>query len=1108
MSRSVLRGLTALALAAGTAVALPQTATAAPDGSGLVINEVYLNGGSSGAVYLNKYVELHNPTNEPINVAGWSVQYRSYSQTGDFSGVIPLGDHQVAPGGTFLVGGNANSTNGEPLPTVDAPSAVAFSGNDNGGTIALSKSATKLSGDVAAVRADANLVDLVGYGVSNTFETAPVSRGTAPDLTYSVTSSLNRVGGADTDDNATDFVPGAPSPEACGEACDLAPAPVETLPIAEIQGTEAESDLVGQTVTTTGVVTAVYATGGFNGAFIQTPATGGAVGAASHGLFVYGSAFARVVAPGDTLDVTGTVSEYNGMTQLEPTGWTPAQTSGTVTTTPVTFPMGESRREALEGMLVDATSGTYTLTNNYDTNRYGEISLAAGDSVLPQPTNEVRPGTSAYDDLVAENAARAITIDDGQSTNFTGGGKDVPGTWLTSTNEVRTGAGVTIDDDSLVLDYRNSAWKLQPRRPISAGDEPATISPQSTRETQPDDVGGAIKLASFNVLNYFTTTGEDWVAAGNTCSWYTDRSGTRITVNSCSDNGPRGAANDVSLARQQDKIVTALNALDADIVSLEEIEDTGSLGGADRDEALKTLVSALNAAAGSEKWAAVLSPTTVPESGRDVIRTAFIHQVDAVEPVGPSMILDSPAFANARAPLAQEFRPVGGNADADFVAIVNHFKSKGSGEGENADQGDGQGASNPARVAQAEALVEFVDTLQTGADTDRVFLLGDFNAYSKEDPLQVIEAAGFVNVAQTLTDEETYQFSGLHGSLDHVFASPAAFERVTGADVWTINAPESIGREYSRFNNNVTNLFEPGTPFRASDHDPVLVGYDPAGASVPTTTSVQVPSTVWIDEPVDVDVWVSAAQGSAQGTISVVVGDTEIAAGPVVDGEATVTVPANTLEAGRHTLEVAFTGADGFDDSVASTEITVRAATELIATAEPGTYGQPTPIRVEAAPGTGGFVHAAVGSRAIVASALMMDGKATVWVPGTALLPGSTPVRVFLADGANAEPRQTTVTLTIAKARAIISAKVLGKKVTKKGATVRVTLRTLGFTESKGVVRIHQGSRQIGDAKVRNGKATMRLKDLRGKGVQRLTVEYSGSNTTVPASGELRVRVL
>jgi predicted extracellular nuclease len=89
----------------------------------------------------------------------------------------------------------------------------------------------------------------------------------------------------------------------------------------------------------------------------------------------------------------------------------------------------------------------------------------------------------------------------------------------------------------------------------------------------------------------------------------------------------------------------------------------------------------------------------------------------------------------------------------------------------------------------------------------------------------VIEDADYVNVPRALTDKETYQFDGLIGSLDHVFASRQAFRQVTGADIWNINAYESVGREYSRYNANVTNLYAPG-PYRASDHDPEIVGFN------------------------------------------------------------------------------------------------------------------------------------------------------------------------------------------------------------------------------------------------------------------------------------------
>src|SRR5699024_6443456 len=145
---------------------------------------------------------------------------------------------------------------------------------------------------------------------------------------------------------------------------------------------------------------------------------------------------------------------------------------------------------------------------------------------------------------------------------------------------------------------------------------------------------------------------------------------------------------------------------------------------------------ARNAEAGGERWAFAQSPQSLP-AGEDVIRTAFIYQPDEVQPGGDSALLtDSDALGNAREPLAQAFTT--GDDEEPFVAIVNHFKSKGSGSGDgNVDNGDGQGNSNADRVAQAQALVGFADEQKEAAGTEDVVLLGDFNSYTEEDPMQV-----------------------------------------------------------------------------------------------------------------------------------------------------------------------------------------------------------------------------------------------------------------------------------------------------------------------------------------------------------------------------------
>ena len=102
----------------------------------------------------------------------------------------------------------------------------------------------------------------------------------------------------------------------------------------------------------------------------------------------------------------------------------------------------------------------------------------------------------------------------------------------------------------------------------------------------------------------------------------------------------------------------------------------------------------------------------------------------------------------------------------------------------------------------------FANEFKTLRGITRVFLAGDFNAYSEEDPIQVLNAAGYTNLESTSDpDEESYNFDGQIGSLDHVLANAAALADVDGVDIWEINANESVYYEYSRFNYNVTNLY-------------------------------------------------------------------------------------------------------------------------------------------------------------------------------------------------------------------------------------------------------------------------------------------------------------
>ena len=271
--------------------------------------------------------------------------------------------------------------------------------------------------------------------------------------------------------------------------------------------------------------------------------------------------------------------------------------------------------------------------------------------------------------------------------------------------------------------------------------------------------------------------------------------------------------------------MAAINALDADIVALQEIENSPKLGEAP-DEALANLVAGLNAAAGSRVWDYVRTPAALHDAAiTDFITNAIIYKRGVVKTSGESLTtVDETVWDIAREPIAQTFK-----YGKSFVTVVaNHFKSK---SGTDPTPQTGQDAFNDERVEQAQALKSWVDSIVDGRKNS-VYLVGDFNSSAKEDPIKVFTDAGWTDVLfSKARGQYTYTFDGELQSLDHVIASPAAAKRVTNAAVWPINSPEWVGREYW---NTAT---EAGTPYRSSDHDPIVVGVGQSG----------LPSTVDID---------------------------------------------------------------------------------------------------------------------------------------------------------------------------------------------------------------------------------------------------------------------
>ncbi len=820
----------ATALAATLLLAQPVQAASGH----VVINEVYGGGGNSGAPYTHDFVELLNPGPTTVDLAGYTLSY--YSASGNLGNTCTLSG-SVPAGGHFLVQQAKGAGGAAPLPTPDA-------------LCTASMSAT--AGSVQLAGPDGAVVDLVGFGGATKVE------GTSAPAA-SNTTSVTRTNGRDTDDNAADFVAGPPTPQNAGSSGtpsggpSSTPTPTSgpttttptsgptstttptggptattsptgpttpptsaTVTIAQIQGAGAVTPLLGTTVTTTGVVTASYPTGGFNGFYLQTPGSGGrtkTAADASDGVFVY-TGSAPTVKIGDCYDVTGTAAEYNGLTQLTQPKLVARSGCAAVTPTPLTaVPVTDADKEAYEGMLV-LPQGDYTISNNYQLNQYGQLGLAAGTDPLWQATDRVVPAEAAA--FEAEQLKRAITLDDGSSWDYlrNPAAQQSPLPYLSQATPMRTGSQVRFTA-GVILDYRFQ-WNYQPTGQV-VGAKADFLSSENTRPSAAPAVGGDTRIASMNVLNYFTDLGQDEPG----CKAYKDMTGTPVGSDGCL---VRGAYTPAALADQQAKIVSALATLDADVVGLMEVENSARFNH-DRDAALRTLTAALNARAGAEVYAYVPSPAVLPVS-EDVIRTALIYKKERVTPVGPSIIQDSPSFANARQPLGQRFQRTGGQS---FVVLVNHFKSKGSGD----DDGTGQGLSNPSREAQARDLTAWVSTV---FGDEAAFLVGDFNAYSKETPAQIIEAAGYTDLVRRFNPRSTsYQYSGRLGSLDHAYTNAKGLAMVTGADDLDINGDESVAMQYSRRRYNTVDFYEP-TMDASSDHDPVVVGMK--AVKVPVTPVV------------------------------------------------------------------------------------------------------------------------------------------------------------------------------------------------------------------------------------------------------------------------------
>ncbi len=160
--------------------------------SGIVISQVYGNGGNTGATWLNDFIELHNRGMMAVSVAGWAVQYAG--ATGSSWSTTAL-TGSIAPGAYYLVQGGGG-TNGSVLPTADVTGTINMSGAT--GKVALTNTVTPLT---TACPTGGAIVDFIGFG-----SMANCAEGTKGPAQSATTADLRKNNGCtDAGDNAADF---------------------------------------------------------------------------------------------------------------------------------------------------------------------------------------------------------------------------------------------------------------------------------------------------------------------------------------------------------------------------------------------------------------------------------------------------------------------------------------------------------------------------------------------------------------------------------------------------------------------------------------------------------------------------------------------------------------------------------------------------------------------------------------------------------------------------------------------------------------------------------------------------------------------------------------
>lgn len=546
-----------------------------------------------------------------------------------------------------------------------------------------------------------------------------------------------------------------------------------TLAIGTIQGLGHVSGYVGQAVKTSGIVTAVDS----NGYYVQDP-SGDGDAATSDGIFVF-TGSAPTVAVGDALDITGTVSEFQG----GPAGLSVTQID-TATATVV------SSGNALPNAIVIGQGGVLPPSMVID-----DDGLTSYD-----PTSD---GIDFYESLegmrVTIDAPMAVanTNNFGETFVVASGGAGATG--------VNDRGGITLSDG----DYNPEKIQIDDDAAIYAGFMPG----YSTGDVL-SDVTGIVNYAfdSYEVLvTEAVTVTQDVTLDRETADFASDADSLSIATYNVENLDPSDAKFDLLAS----DIVYNLRA--PDIIAVQEIQDGDGAGnGSDLSGTVtaQLLIDAIAAEGGPRYVYLEVAPDAPNSTGGEPggnIRNGYFYNADRVSYVtGSAELIEGPAYEGTRRPLVAEFL-----FNGEAVTSINvHFTSRGGSDPLFGNTQPPADAGEAARENQAAGIRAYVNEALAGDPGKNIAVMGDFNGFYFEDAQEILTGDGVLtNLATLLPEAERYSylFDGNSQLLDNMLVTGGL---LAAASYDSVHINAEFGGE------------------RATDHDPQVALFDFANPNV------------------------------------------------------------------------------------------------------------------------------------------------------------------------------------------------------------------------------------------------------------------------------------